>query len=150
MALGGSYTVNERAWADERIRWYQAAVAAHPRSISAHHGLGFALSDKGNFDGAIAEYRAAIQLDPSNASASYNKCLTWLTASGKGACSATLGLFGACEPFDARQERLSYNFARRIESLEEDRGNFAVLKAKAAHDARPVRGSVFRPSRTTT
>jgi hypothetical protein len=79
----------------------------------------------------------------STAKAAYNKCLTWITASGKGACSATLGLFGACEPFEARQERLSYNFARRLESLHEDGGEFAVLKAKTAYDENQVPGSIL-------
>jgi tetratricopeptide (TPR) repeat protein len=64
LTLGGTYPINQRAGADERLRWYQAAVAADPRSISAHNGLGVALINKGDTDGAIAEYKEAIRLDP--------------------------------------------------------------------------------------
>src|SRR5436190_5627041 len=44
----------------------------------------------------------------------YNRCLTWMSASGKGACADAIGLFGNMEPFKARHERLSYGYHRRI------------------------------------
>jgi len=72
MALGSSYPINQREGADERLRWYQAAVAAHPRSVPAHNSLGIALGAKGDHDGAIAAYKEAIRLDSKFASAHNN------------------------------------------------------------------------------
>jgi cytochrome c-type biogenesis protein CcmH/NrfG len=68
MALGNSYPLNVRdaEGARERVRWFQAAVAARPGSASAHNGLGGALRDAGDTDGAIAELRAAVRIDPKN------------------------------------------------------------------------------------
>ncbi len=68
MALGDTYPSNpasryNRETARERVRWYQAAVAAHPRSAAAHNSLGGALFNAGNEEGAIAELRAAVELD---------------------------------------------------------------------------------------
>src|SRR5262249_30976274 len=64
MALGRSYPVNQRDGAEERLRWYQAAVAVAPANSGAHLNLGLALRDTGNLDGAMAEFREAIRLDP--------------------------------------------------------------------------------------
>jgi tetratricopeptide (TPR) repeat protein len=65
MELGGLYSQTIPDDIQERVRWFQAAVAAHPRHPAAHHNLGFALELKGNMDWAIAEYREAIHLDRS-------------------------------------------------------------------------------------
>jgi tetratricopeptide (TPR) repeat protein len=64
MALGGSYPLHRREWVDDRVRWFQAAVAAQPRNAAAHTNLGAALRDKGDLDGAAACCREAIRLDP--------------------------------------------------------------------------------------
>src|SRR5262249_8977132 len=72
MTLGNSYPSKRREWADDRLRWYQAAVAAHPRNAAAHTNLGGALHDKGDRDGAIACYREAVRLDPKFAVAQNN------------------------------------------------------------------------------
>jgi tetratricopeptide (TPR) repeat protein len=72
MTLGRTYPINQREGAEERVRWYQAAVAARPDNPSAHNSLGIALRDKGDLDGAIAEYREAIRLDAQSASVPYN------------------------------------------------------------------------------
>ncbi|HET6573566.1 MAG TPA: tetratricopeptide repeat protein [Fimbriiglobus sp.] len=81
MTLGYSYPLkNLRDGADERVRWFQAAVAAHPRNLVAYNNLGNALLAKGDFDGAIASYREAVRLDPMNANT--HNALAWLLATG--------------------------------------------------------------------
>jgi tetratricopeptide (TPR) repeat protein len=72
MTLGNSYTGNQEAGANERLRWYQAAVAAAPTNPAAHSNLGIALQGKGQVEEAIACYRKAITLDPKLAAAHYN------------------------------------------------------------------------------
>src|SRR5262249_33591213 len=72
MELGNSYPINRRERADERLRWYQAAVAAHPRSAAAQTNLGAALCDAGDLDGAAACLREAVRLDPTLAFAHNN------------------------------------------------------------------------------
>jgi tetratricopeptide (TPR) repeat protein len=53
----------------ERLRWAQAAVAAHPRNAGVRHRLGWALYQIDDFDGAIAEYQETLRLDPGYAAA---------------------------------------------------------------------------------
>jgi tetratricopeptide (TPR) repeat protein len=64
MALGNSYDSNQKEWANERLRWFQAAVAAAPDNYAAHINLGTALGEKGRLDEAIACYRRAVAIDP--------------------------------------------------------------------------------------
>jgi eukaryotic-like serine/threonine-protein kinase len=63
MALGNTYPQTRRELVAERVRWFQAAVAAHPGSAVAHNSLAIALKDKGDRDGARAEVREAARLD---------------------------------------------------------------------------------------
>jgi tetratricopeptide (TPR) repeat protein len=67
MTLGG---VADRA--DERVRWYQAAVAAAPGNVAARVSLGNALQGKGQVDEAIACYQKALEIDPKYVFAPYN------------------------------------------------------------------------------
>ena len=67
MTLGKSYPFNSREWTDDRLRWFQAAVASAPTNSAAHNHLGIALMDKGQMDEAIASYKRAIELDPNYA-----------------------------------------------------------------------------------
>jgi Flp pilus assembly protein TadD len=64
MALGNTYPQARREFVAERVRWFQAAVAAHPGSAVAHNSLAIALKDKGDRDGMVAEVREAVRLDP--------------------------------------------------------------------------------------
>jgi tetratricopeptide (TPR) repeat protein len=64
MTAGHTYKINEPKSAPERIAWLRGAVIVRPKSAVAHNSLGNALSDKGDKDGAEAEYREAIGLDP--------------------------------------------------------------------------------------
>ncbi len=54
MTLGGTYPFYQREEADDRLRWFQAAVASAPANAAAHTNLGVALRDKGRLDEAIA------------------------------------------------------------------------------------------------
>jgi predicted ribosomally synthesized peptide with SipW-like signal peptide len=67
MTLGYTYPIDRREGAEERLRWFQAAVAAHPDNPAAHNSLGLALFDKGDWEGAVAEYTEAGRLDSQNA-----------------------------------------------------------------------------------
>jgi tetratricopeptide (TPR) repeat protein/tRNA A-37 threonylcarbamoyl transferase component Bud32 len=64
MGLGLTYPINQREGAEERLRWYQAAVAVAPANSAAHNNLGIALRDTKDVDGAIAAFKEAVRLDP--------------------------------------------------------------------------------------
>jgi tetratricopeptide (TPR) repeat protein/tRNA A-37 threonylcarbamoyl transferase component Bud32 len=72
MTLGSTYPIDQQDGANERLRWYQAAVAAAPDKVAALNGLGVALSDKGQVDEAIACFQKAIVLDTKFAYAHHN------------------------------------------------------------------------------
>ena len=72
MTLGHTDDEFQKDTANERLRWYQAAVAAAPANAAARIKLGNALYHKGQMDEAIACYQKAIELDPKPAMARAN------------------------------------------------------------------------------
>jgi Flp pilus assembly protein TadD len=74
MELGQSYPPNQRDpdGVRERVRWFQAAVAARPENAAAHNQLGLALRHKGDLAEAVAEFRRAVDLEPKNPVPHYN------------------------------------------------------------------------------
>ncbi len=72
MELGGLYPTNRQEATGERVRWYQAAVAAHPESVPARNNLGVALRDRGDLAAAAARFREALRLEPTFALGQYN------------------------------------------------------------------------------
>ncbi|HKB02840.1 MAG TPA: protein kinase [Gemmataceae bacterium] len=62
-SLGNSYP-NSGPGLDAQIRWFQAAVTAHPKFTLAHTYLGNALMNKSDPEGAAASFRVALMLDP--------------------------------------------------------------------------------------
>jgi tetratricopeptide (TPR) repeat protein len=69
MTMGMTYPEREKTNTEERLRWFQAAVAAAPRNGVAHLVLGVALTHVGRPDDAIACFEKAIELDPKFANA---------------------------------------------------------------------------------
>jgi tetratricopeptide (TPR) repeat protein len=64
MALGLTYPWGQEEGSEQRLRWYQAAVAAAPTNPAAHYSLGAALNNQKDLAGAEAAYRQALRLDP--------------------------------------------------------------------------------------
>jgi tetratricopeptide (TPR) repeat protein len=64
MALGHTYPTGQRVGAEERARWFQAAVGIAPQNASTHGSLGNALRDLGDLDGALTEAQEAARLAP--------------------------------------------------------------------------------------
>jgi serine/threonine protein kinase/Flp pilus assembly protein TadD len=64
MTLGSLHAINSAATADAREMWYRAALAVRPGSVAALNGLGIALLDNGDREGAADAFREAIRLDP--------------------------------------------------------------------------------------
>jgi tetratricopeptide (TPR) repeat protein/serine/threonine protein kinase len=64
ITMGDTYPWNQAEGSDERLRWYQAAVAAAPTNPAAHYVLGAVLRERKELAGAEAAYRAALRLDP--------------------------------------------------------------------------------------
>jgi tetratricopeptide (TPR) repeat protein len=69
MTLGNTYPWNRKEGAEERVRWFQAAVAADPSKAAAHTNLGLVLYHRKDLAGAEAAYREALRLDPQYATA---------------------------------------------------------------------------------
>jgi serine/threonine protein kinase/tetratricopeptide (TPR) repeat protein len=72
MRLGQTYPFDRPEGASERVRWYQAALAARPGNLVALNNLGISLLDQGKSDSAIAALEEAIRLDPADATAHFN------------------------------------------------------------------------------
>ena len=94
MGLGISYPKkkHDRDGVRERVRWFQAAVAARPKSAAAHSSLGGALRDSGNFDQALAHFRLAIELEPKSPVDHINLADTLLMGGHAGAADALVSL----------------------------------------------------------
>ena len=64
MGMGRTYPFDQRDGAGERVRWYQAALAARPGNAAALNNLAVALWDQGKLDGAIPYLKEAVRLEP--------------------------------------------------------------------------------------
>jgi serine/threonine-protein kinase len=59
----------------EAIRYYQAALAIHPQSATAHNNLAVALVHLGRSDEAIVEYEQSLKFDPNSAATHFKLSL---------------------------------------------------------------------------
>jgi Flp pilus assembly protein TadD len=112
MTLGTTYRFNQRAGADERARWFQAAIAAHPRDVAAHINLGQFLLDKGDVDGAVTCHREAIRLDPKFAPALYNLGIALQT---KGDADGAAALYKEAVRLKTNDAPAHNNLGRRLD-----------------------------------
>jgi tetratricopeptide (TPR) repeat protein/serine/threonine protein kinase len=63
MAMGNTYEEDHQTSINDRLRWYQAAVAAAPTNAAAHNNLGIAQAQSGLRDQAYSSFQKAIALD---------------------------------------------------------------------------------------
>ena len=111
MTLGESYPFNRREGADERVRWFQAAVAAHPRNVTAHINLGDALNLKGDLNGAAGTCREVIRLDPKFAPGHNN---LGLVLRAMGDLDGALACFREAARLDPKEPKVHYNLASTL------------------------------------
>src|SRR5262249_37593632 len=82
MCLGGTDPFNQAEGAVERVRWFQAAVAARPENLAARTNLGISLLDSGNSEAAMTCFREVIRLDL-NFALAHNNLGAALAAQGR-------------------------------------------------------------------
>jgi tetratricopeptide (TPR) repeat protein len=131
MALGQTYPHNQREGAQERVRWFQAAVAVQPGNVAARDNLGVALSDTGDRDGAIACYREAIRLDPRDVFAHYNLALS-LTA--KGDVDGAIASYRKAVRVDPTLAKAHYNLGVALQARGDVDGAIACYREAIKHD----------------
>lgn len=71
MALAVLTRIQVRCWLTPEAL-FQHTIAVTKNNVAAHINLGFAYQDLNRFEDALAEYRAAIEIDPKFAPAHYN------------------------------------------------------------------------------
>jgi Flp pilus assembly protein TadD len=123
MSLGTSYPNNRRERAQERLRWFQAALGVNPAFMSARINLGLAMLDLGDLAGAEAVDREAVRRDPNNPLPHNN--LGWVLYCGG-------DLVGAEEQYQ-KAIQLDPKFAlshNNLGMLREREGNLAAAESK--------------------
>ncbi len=132
MALGGTYPINQNEGADDRLRWYQAAVASAPANAAAHINLGSALIDKGRTDEAIACFDKAIEIDPRYAPAHSNlgKALH-----DKGRTDEAIARYNKAIEIDPRFAMAHYNLGKALH--DKGRTDEAIARYNRAIEINP-------------
>jgi tetratricopeptide (TPR) repeat protein len=125
MTLGLTYPSKQREGAEERLRWFQAAVAAHPSAPAPLVDLGVALADRGDLDGAIACFKEAIHLDPKLAPA-HNNLGTALW--DKEDLDGALASFKAAVRLNPKYALAHYNLGNVLRAREDLDGAFAAYE----------------------
>jgi Flp pilus assembly protein TadD len=135
MGLGSTYPINQRAGAEERVRWFQAAVAAYPRNVAAHIGLGVALRDQGDIGGAVAAFQEAIRLNPKFAPA-HNNLGTALR--DKGDRAGAVAAFQEAIRLDPTYARPHFNLGNALHSKGDLAGAVAAYREAIRLDPKDV------------
>ncbi len=111
MTLGNTYPNNHEDGTNERVRWFQAAVAAAPANPAAHSNLGVALKGKGKVDEAIACYMKAIALDPKLAAVHSN---LGNALAGKGQEDEAIACYKRAIALDPKLAHARYNLGNAL------------------------------------
>jgi tetratricopeptide (TPR) repeat protein len=119
---GYLFPTNRRTGADERLRWFQAALAAHPNNIYPLNGIGLALHHRGDYDDAILYFREAIRQAPKNT-------ISW---NNLGISQRELGLYDEARKSFEESIRLDPTYAnprRNLGTLAQKTGDLVSARA---------------------
>ncbi len=132
MTLAETYRTNRKDWANERVRWYQAAAAAAPANPAVHLNLGIVLCDgKRDYDGAIACFRKAIELDPKFVMAHHN---LGNALADKGKVDEAIACFKKAIELDPKDARAPYNLGHSLKAKGKVEEAIACFKKAAELD----------------
>jgi tetratricopeptide (TPR) repeat protein len=139
LGLAQTYPSDRHELDDERLRWSQAAVGVAPENPAAHYVLGIAMVEKGlalneldhppnqkwNLDGAVAEYKEALRIDPTYASA-HNALGIILDL--KGDTSGALAEYKEAHRIDPKNGFTRFNLSQALRARGDLDGALAVYK----------------------
>ncbi len=125
IGLGLTYPLNRREVADERVRWFQAALAAYPKNVVAFNSLGIALRTRGDLDGAITAYRMALGIDPKFAPAHNGLGNALLD---KGDVAGAVAAFKKALRLDPKSTHAQTNLANALRAKGDVAGAVAAFK----------------------
>jgi tetratricopeptide (TPR) repeat protein len=131
MTLGTAYTTKKDEWVNERIRWFQAAVAAAPANVAALNDLGYALNCKGKVEEAIACWRKAIEIDPKLAKGHNN---LGLALAHKGQVEEAIACFKKAIEFDPKDAQAHTNLGTALEHQGKEEEAIACYRKATALD----------------
>ncbi len=106
LALGRLTWAQCRIWHDSKALWTRVIEFA-PQTSTAHGNLGNVYVQEGRLDKALAEYRTALKIKPSNTAALNDYCLALSVKGTPKAASAVCGKAAALNPASAVSR---YNF----------------------------------------
>jgi tetratricopeptide (TPR) repeat protein len=118
---------------DEAVGYLTAAVALRSDSAGAYMNLGTALHDKKDLEGAIREFRAALQIDPNFAMAHYN---LGNALRDKKDLEGAIGEFRAVCRIDPNYASAHYNMGNALYARQDLEGAIRAFRAALATDPR--------------
>ena len=128
MSLGGSWDTGEPESLPQRIRWYQAAVAAHPRNVAARNNLGAALTDRGDLDGGIACFQEVVRMDPRFV---YGLCNLAASLADKGETEAAIAMYREALRQSPRDNAIHDKLAVTLKGMGNPEGAMDVYRKAA-------------------
>jgi tetratricopeptide (TPR) repeat protein len=131
MTLGNTYPLHQEDWANERLRWYQAARAAAPGNAAALNSLGVALADTKDLASAEAAFREAITLDSKHANAHSNLGNALF---GKGEVDAAIACYRTAIALDPKYAKTHSNLGVALKAKGEVNAAIACYRTAIALD----------------